>query len=101
MRRNWLLLPATIAPSSALAHDAFGNLGPFYASFLHPLADPLQAALLVGTAAFLVGRPIEVARVALPVFVAAAALGLGLGWRLALMPPPLLPAAAAVCNGLI
>ena len=100
MRRRWLLLAAAIAPSPALAHDAFGDLGPFYASFLHSLADPLQAALVVGTAAFLAGRPIEVARVALPVLVAAAALGLGLGWRLALMPPPLLPAAAAVAVGL-
>jgi urease accessory protein len=100
MTRHWIILPAVIVPSPALAHDAFGDLGPFYASFLHPLADPLQAVLLIGTAAFLAGRPIDTARVALPVFVAAAALGLWLGWRLALMPPPLLLAAAAVAVGL-
>jgi hypothetical protein len=100
MRRRWLLLLATVAPSPALAHDAFGDLGPFYASLLHPLADPLQAALVVGTAAFLAGRPIEVARVALPVFAAASALGLGVGWRLDLSLAPLLLAAAAMLLGI-
>jgi hydrogenase/urease accessory protein HupE len=50
MTRHWIILPAVIVPSPALAHDAFGDLGPFYASFLHPLADPLQAVLLIGTA---------------------------------------------------
>ncbi|MGI1660900.1 HupE/UreJ family protein [Palleronia sp. KMU-117] len=101
MRRRGLPVLLAATPSPALAHDAFGDLGPFYAGLLHPLADPLQAALVVGTAAFLAGRPIEIARVALPVFVAATALGLGLlGWRLGLVPAPLLLAAGAVLIGL-
>ena len=55
MRRTGLLPSCRIVPAPALAHDAFGDLGPFYASLLHPLADPLQAALVIGTAAFLAG----------------------------------------------
>jgi hypothetical protein len=61
-------------PTPLFAHDAFGDLGPFYASLLHPLADPMQAALIVGTGAFLAGRPLAVARVALPVFIGAASM---------------------------
>ena len=57
-----------LIPTTAVAHDAFGDLGPFYASMLHPLADPLQAALLVGTAAFLAGRALSVVRRAMPIF---------------------------------
>jgi hypothetical protein len=99
MRRRWLPV-LTLTPSPALAHDAFGDLGPFHASLLHPLADPLQAALVVGIAAFLASRPIGTARVALPVFVAAAALGLGLGWRTGLSAMPLVTAGVAVILGL-
>jgi hypothetical protein len=58
--------------SPAHAHDAFGDLGPFYANFLHPLADPLQAAITVGTAALLAGRSLAITRVALPIFAGAA-----------------------------
>jgi hypothetical protein len=100
MRRRWLLLLATIAPSPALAHDAFGDLGPFYASLLHPLADPLQGALVIGTAAVLAGRETGTVRLALPVFMAAAVLGLGLAWRPGVVPTPLLTAAVAVAVGL-
>lgn len=99
MRRCWLPLLALV-PSPAFAHDAFGDLGPFYASLLHPLADPLQAALVAGIAAFLAGRSIATARLALPVFVAGAALGLGLAWRPGLVPAPLVPEAAAILIGL-
>jgi hypothetical protein len=95
-----LLALMSIAPSPAQAHDAFGNLGPFYASLLHPLADPLQGVLLIGSAAVLAGRAIETVRAALLVFMAAAVLGLGLGSWLGLMPAPLLPAAVAVAIGL-
>ena len=63
-----------LGATPGLAHDAFGDLGPFYASLLHPLADPLQAALIVGTAAFLAGRPLGLTRLAWPVFVGAASL---------------------------
>ena len=43
-----LALAAALAarfPPPAAAHDAFGDLGPFYASCLHPLADPAQGLL--------------------------------------------------------
>lgn len=100
MRRLSPVLLFGIAPAPALAHDAFGDLGPFYASLLHPLADPMQAALVIGTAAFLAGRSLGTVRVALPVFAAAAALShLVLSWHLGVVPAPLLMAAAAVAVG--
>jgi uncharacterized membrane protein len=100
MKRLSLILYFAATPAPALAHDAFGDLGPFYASLLHPLADPMQAALVLGTAAFLAGRSLDRVRVALPVFMAAAALShLLLSWRLGLVPPPIVPAAAAVAVG--
>jgi hypothetical protein len=101
MKRLALASAAAIAPRPALAHDAFADLGPFYASLLHPLADPLQGALVVGTAAVLASRPVERARIGLPLFLAAAAAALLV---LAAMPdltaPPLLPAAAGVVVGM-
>lgn len=65
-------LGVVLTPTVVYAHDAFGELGPFYASMLHPLADPLQASMLVGAAAFLASRPIVFVRLALPLFAAAA-----------------------------
>jgi hypothetical protein len=100
MRRLSLFVLLSAAPSPALAHDAFGDLGPFYASLLHPLADPLQAALVIGTAALLARRGAETVRLALPVFMAGAMLGLGVAWRLDLVPAPLLPPFIAVACGL-
>ncbi|MFC3616459.1 hypothetical protein ACFORG_22170 [Lutimaribacter marinistellae] len=69
MKRIPFALAALLAPSQALAHDAFGDLGPFYASFLHPVVDPLQAALLTGAAALLARRPETEVRLALPLFI--------------------------------
>jgi hypothetical protein len=100
MRRLFLALGLSLAAGPARAHDAFGDLGPFYASLLHPLADPMQAALVIGTAAFLAGRALGTVRLALPVFAATAALAhLLLSWRLGVLPPPLLVAVAAVAVG--
>jgi hypothetical protein len=62
-------------PARALAHDAFGDLGPFYANLLHPLADPLQAVLLLGAAALIAGRPLDVTRTALACFGLSALVG--------------------------
>ncbi len=101
MRRLGLALPALLAPGPALAHDAFGDLGPFYGSLLHPLADPLQAILLVGTAAFLAGRPLAAVRLALPLFAGAAALAaLALSMHPSLAAPPLLLGSGALLAGL-
>jgi hypothetical protein len=89
-----------MAPAPALAHDAFGDLGPFYASLLHPAADPIQAALIVGTAAFLAGRSLAAVRVALPVFIFSAAVGhILLGWLLGLAASAFLSAAVALAAG--
>ena len=96
MRRSVVVLAAA-APAPAMAHDAFGDLGPFYASFLHPLADPLQAALILGAAAYLAGRPLGTVRIALPLFVAVAALSLLLATRR----PDLVPGTLALASVLV
>ena len=80
------------------AHDAFGDLGPFYASILHPLADPLQAAILIGTAAFLAGRSLALTRAALPVYAGTAILGAG---ALVTVSSVVVPPALAACTGLV
>lgn len=49
---------ALIVPCPALAHDAFGDLGPFYANLLHPFADPAQGLLIVGAAVLLARQPL-------------------------------------------
>ena len=52
-----------LTPWPAAAHDAFGDLGPFYANLLHPLADPAQAVLLAGFAVLLARQPLESVRI--------------------------------------
>ena len=102
MKRLGIALVAAALPVPGAAHDAFGDLGPFYASFLHPLADPLQAALVVGTAAFLAGRPVETVRVALPVFLVATLLAqLLAGVREDIAAAPLLVAFGLVAIGAV
>jgi hypothetical protein len=88
-------------PTTAVAHDAFGDLGPFYGSMLHPLADPLQAAVLMGTAAFLAGRPLSVVRGAIPIFIlCAGAAAIVLFAGKIETPPSLLTGAVALMAGL-
>jgi hypothetical protein len=100
-RRNAAAALAAVAPAPASSHDAFGDLGPFYASLLHPLADPLQAALLVGAAAFLASGPVSLARVALPVFAGAATLAVfALAAGAPVAAAPALAAVAALGIGL-
>jgi len=92
---------ACLLPTSLHAHDAFGDLGPFYANLLHPLADPLQAALLVGTSACLAVRPLNVTRQLLPVFAGAATLGaLILVFGVPMVAPPVIVALAVLLVGL-
>ncbi|WP_134681406.1 hypothetical protein [Paracoccus ravus] len=59
MRKSAALLGALLIPGSARAHDAFGDLGAFYQSLLHPLADPAQGLLLAGLAIVLACQPRE------------------------------------------
>lgn len=64
MRRPVLVLAAALLPGPAAAHDAFGDLGPFYASLLHPLADPAQGLLIAAAAVLLARQPLATVRVA-------------------------------------
>ena len=100
MRWSYLVAALAALPTPTLAHDAFGDLGPFYANLLHPMADPMQAALGLGTAAFLAGRSLNTVRLALPVFVASAALSyLFLGWRFGVTAAPIMASAVAIAVG--
>jgi hypothetical protein len=73
VRRALLLLALAGVPAPAFAHDAFGDLGPFYAAFLHPLADPAQGLLLAAAALCLARQPLGIVR---PAYAALAAGGL-------------------------
>lgn len=100
MRRGLFTGFAIVVPAPVFAHDAFGDLGPFYASLLHPLADPMQASLLIGVGAFLAGRPLTTVRAVMPAFWVASALSYMIfGWYLGLDVPPLLFAAVVVIIG--
>lgn len=55
-------LALALAPGAAMTHDAFGDMGPFYANLLHPLADPAQGLVLAGSAAFLARQPLDTVR---------------------------------------
>jgi len=57
-----MALAAVLAAKPAWAHDAFGDLGPFYANLLHPLADPAQAVMLAGFAVVLALQPVPTVR---------------------------------------
>jgi len=63
-------LAVGLAPEAALAHDAFGDLGPFFGALLHPLADPAQGLLLAATATLLARQPVAGVRVAYAVLLA-------------------------------
>lgn len=72
--RHAALAVALLAPGAAVAHDAFGDLGPFYTNLLHPLADPGQGLLLAGIAILLARQPLETVR---PAYAALALTGAG------------------------
>jgi hypothetical protein len=93
-------LAAAILPNLAAAHDAFGDMGPFYANLLHPAADPAQGVALAGAAAFLARQPLDTVR---PAY-AALALGGAMATLAAITglappPPPLLAAILACLLG--
>ncbi len=64
VRRNGAALAASILPSAARAHEAFGELGPFYGGLLHPLADPAQGLILVALGVVMARQPRSSVRVA-------------------------------------
>ncbi|MCA0998460.1 HupE/UreJ family protein [Alloyangia pacifica] len=72
-RRGLLAAPLLALPGAASAHNAFGDLGPFYAGLLHPLMAPEQTLLLAALAIFLARQPIANVRIALPVLLLASA----------------------------
>jgi urease accessory protein len=71
----------------ALAHDAFGDLGPFYANLLHPLADPGQGILIAAIAVLLAGQPLAAVRPAYAALALAGAATIGVGALVPLDPP--------------
>jgi hypothetical protein len=76
-----------LVPGTAAAHDAFGDLGPFYTNLLHPLADPGQALVLAGFAVLLARQPIETVRRGYAVHAFAAAATVALAALIAVPPP--------------
>ena len=70
---------ATLLPGAAAAHEAFGNLGPFYAALLHPLADPAQGLLLAAVAVLLARQPLASVRPAWAALALAGCLAVPLG----------------------
>lgn len=63
---------AVALPRAAQAHDAFGDLGPFYQGVLHPLVDPSQGLVLAAVAVLLARQPLAPARTAFAVLACAA-----------------------------
>jgi urease accessory protein len=82
-----LALFASAAP--AAAHDAFGDLGPFYQAALHPLADPAQGLFLVAAALLLARQPLGTVRLVYPALIAAGFATIALGAILTLPDPGL------------
>lgn len=96
--RRLVALALALAPGAAAAHDAFGDMGPFYASLLHPLADPAQGVALAGAAAMLARQPLDVVRPAFAVLAlgGAAAAVVATAGAAPGLPPQALAALAAV-----
>lgn len=78
MKRPTLAASFSLCPGAALAHDAFGDIGPLYSGLLHPLADPAQGLVLVSLAVLLARQPIENVRPAYALLLAFAAMLLAL-----------------------
>lgn len=87
MKRRIATLWLMTCPVPAAAHDAFGDLGPFYESLLHPLVDPVQGLLLVAVALLLARQPLGTVR---PAYAALAGGGLAvlLATSFAVVPTP-------------
>jgi hypothetical protein len=62
-RKSATLLLAAV-PLPLAAHEAFGNLGPFYQVCLHPFADPAKGLVLAAVSVCLARQPVLTVRVA-------------------------------------
>lgn len=89
-----------VLPSAATAHDAFGDIGPFYNGLLHPLVDPAQALSLTGLAVLMAIHPIGIVRIAVGVFITFAVGTLVASQLTALVPQPVLLQTTALATGL-
>jgi len=87
--RQGLVLALLAVPAPAVAHDAFGDLGPFYQGLLHPLADPAQGLLLVAAAVLLARQPLAAVRPAYAALAAAGLMTLAVGTLISLPAPGL------------
>lgn len=91
-----------LLPGVAEAHDAFGDLGPFYAALLHPLADPAQGLVLAAVAVLLARQPLASVRPALAALALAGSLAVSIGALTAHAAPGLAATAlAAALLGLL
>ena len=82
-----LAIGALLAPGPAAAHDAFGDLGPFYVNLLHPLADPAQGLLIAAVAVLLARQPLATVRPAYAALALAGAAAVLLAAFVTLDPP--------------
>lgn len=87
LRSAFILL--IVVPSPVAAHEAFGDLGPFYQAMLHPFADPAQGLVLAAVAVWLARQPISSVRVGYALLVGAGVAGLLLASLAGLSSPPL------------
>jgi hypothetical protein len=85
-RRVACFLILVLVPWPALAHDAFGDLGPFYRGLLHPMADPAQGLLLAATAVLLARQPVDSVRKAFAVLLVCGLIAAALHLFIALPP---------------
>jgi hypothetical protein len=68
-----------------MAHDAFGDLGPFYAGLLHPLVDPTQTLMLAAVGVLLASQTHATVR---PAYAAACLAGVAATLAAAALPLP-------------
>lgn len=88
MRLLWFMVLFACLARTAQAHDAFGDMGEFYAHLLHPLAAPLQGLLIITAMCLLAAHAGGVIRIALPAFLGGAALA-AVAVAFAHVPPPI------------
>ncbi|MBE9639401.1 hypothetical protein [Salipiger mangrovisoli] len=100
MRSLALAVALALLPRIALAHEAFGDLGPFYGGLLHPVMAPLQTLVLAALAILLARQPLDGVRAAYPALVLAGAGAIVLHAAMPDLAVPMrLGAAAAVMLG--